>query len=253
MSHNTVLALDQAGDALNTFQLSMKVWAAESYNLAGSFFDKFASLVLKATASMLDISANLLEATAKIPGAAKLFPDLAKSIQEVRERATFARDAAQQLSTMTNTMGTEVRKATPLFTALSQETERSGRAAKTASEGYQDMARVSISAIGDLDQASIGRTARSACGSMWCGRGQDQVRGTRHLYCGAQSRTLSGVTAWHGRAVEARPANRAGYRAVDPDYSEGELGPLSGGASLRRGAVEVGPDGRGRGSGDRSH
>ena len=31
MAHNTVLALDQAGDALDKFQLSVKVWAAESH------------------------------------------------------------------------------------------------------------------------------------------------------------------------------------------------------------------------------
>lgn len=140
MAHNTIVALDAAGDSLERFQLQIKVWAAESYNSLGKVFDQFTSLTLRVTAIVLDMSANLLELTGKIPGATKLFPGLAQSIKEVHERATFARDAAKQLTTATTDMGQEVRKATPLFTALDGGLKSTEDAAKKAAEAYAKMA-----------------------------------------------------------------------------------------------------------------
>lgn len=96
MAHNTVKALDQAGDALEKFQLQMKVWAAESYNALSGVFDRFSILVLKTTAAFFDATANILSVPLKIPGASTLFPGYQKSLDDVRERAQFARDAAKQ-------------------------------------------------------------------------------------------------------------------------------------------------------------
>jgi len=137
MSHNTVVALDQAGDALDKFQLQIKVFAAESYNFLGRAFDQFSIATLNLTASLLDVGANLVAMGAKIPGVTRVFPGLNKEIQDTRDRAQFARDAAQQLGTMTTTAGTEARKATPLFTALGDSIGGTGKATSHAADELQ--------------------------------------------------------------------------------------------------------------------
>lgn len=63
MSEATVRALESSGDALETFQLQVKVWAAESYNNARKFFDSFLVWSLRAEARFLDFAATLADRT----------------------------------------------------------------------------------------------------------------------------------------------------------------------------------------------
>jgi hypothetical protein len=137
MAHNTVVALDQAGDALDKFQLQVKVFAANSYNTLSKFFDQINAFVLRSTATFLDVSANIASLAQKVPGVGTLFPGFAKELQDVRDRAQFARDAAHQLSTMMNQSGQEARKAAPGFTGMAEAIEQVGAKSKTTGADMQ--------------------------------------------------------------------------------------------------------------------
>lgn len=155
MSHNTVLALDQAGDALEKFQLQVKVWAAESYNSLSGVFDRFSILVLKTTAAFFEATANILSVPLKIPGASTLFPGYQKSLDEVRERAQFASQAAKQLGQGFNTASTEARKAVPIFDALSGSTEKVETAMESIRKALIPLTAAQRAQIDAWDRAGI--------------------------------------------------------------------------------------------------
>jgi len=112
MSDATVRALDQAGDAIGKFQMQLKVWAAESYNFLGRLFDQFVNFIRRGTASLLDGIAGVMELQAKIPGVAALWGALGISIDAVRQKAQWFRDAADASTAALNRTDVEVRKNT---------------------------------------------------------------------------------------------------------------------------------------------
>lgn len=156
MAHNTVLALDKFGDAMDKFKLQVKVGVAEAYNSLSGFFDKFSILVLKTTGAFMDAVANILSVPLKIPGATSLFPGWQKSLDDLRERAQFARDAAKQLGLGFNEATEGARKAVPVFDGLGE----SAKNVKTQFESMQEQlfgtaiianAEMMVKALGSTD------------------------------------------------------------------------------------------------------
>lgn len=95
MKDKTVRALDQAGDSLTRFGATIKVWAAESYNLVGQLFDRLVASVMRVTATLIDAQASVLEMAAKVPGGQKALDALGISTKQMREQAIFLTDAAK--------------------------------------------------------------------------------------------------------------------------------------------------------------
>lgn len=115
MSDQTVKALDKAGDALNKFQLSVKVWAAESYNFFGRVFDHGVAQIYKFIGTSFELIAALNSIALKIPGAAKAFPDLAVNMKIATDQARWYKDAAALLTTQVEKKTEAVRAVAPVI------------------------------------------------------------------------------------------------------------------------------------------
>lgn len=109
MADKTVRALDQAGDALDLFQLQLKVWAAEAFNFAGRIFDQFVIVIRRGAAALSDGLAGIASLLARLPGVGAQFTVLA---DKLRRDAQLLRDAADATAAGLNRQETEIRKNT---------------------------------------------------------------------------------------------------------------------------------------------
>lgn len=141
MSDKTVRALDDAGDALNKFQMQLKVWAAESFNFAGRLYDMYIGAVRRGTAAGLDAVATLLEMTAKLPGMGALFDRLGISISGLRSQAQWFRDAADATTSALNRVEPEVRKNTGAMIDYEGAVTKGTKATKAFADEYGKLNR----------------------------------------------------------------------------------------------------------------
>src|SRR5438045_2570506 len=100
MSDGTVKALDAAGDAINKFGATLKVWAAESYNYARGFFDKLVAGVYAMVGKLYENAAGLAALAAKLPGASKLGIDQSFGAG-LKESAVWYGNVAKAMETTT--------------------------------------------------------------------------------------------------------------------------------------------------------
>ncbi len=112
MADKTVRALDQAGDALNKFQMQVKVWAANSFLFVSDLFDRQVMAVNRLVAVALESIAMLVGELRRIPGMATLFDKFGISADALWKKAQFFRDSANATAAALNRVDVEVRKNT---------------------------------------------------------------------------------------------------------------------------------------------
>jgi hypothetical protein len=100
-SEETIRALDDAGDAINKFGSTLKVWAAESYNYARGFFDKLVAETYRMVQRLYENAAGLAALAAKLPGASKLGIDQ-KLVASLKESSLWYRDVANAIEAARN-------------------------------------------------------------------------------------------------------------------------------------------------------
>lgn len=123
MSQKTVEALDKAGDALDGFKLTAKVFAAESYNYLGKVFDQGVAAVYRWIASIFDSIAGLEGWLQKIPGASKVWPTLTNDIKGATTQAQWFRDAATAVTRTVDETGKAATRTVPPIVALTKATK----------------------------------------------------------------------------------------------------------------------------------
>lgn len=157
MSDKTVRALEQAGDSLNLFKNTAKVWAAESLNAAGRAFDHLVKWAYQAAAAVLNATASIIEMTSRIPGASKVFDALGISVDGVRRQAQWFTDAATAQQFALNKVDVEVRKTAAAFvdfdptvdkaTGTMTKAERAAEAAKEKFAAWTESVREASFAV----------------------------------------------------------------------------------------------------------
>ncbi len=122
-SESTIRALDDAGDALNKFGSSLKVWAAESYNYARGFFDKLVAEVYRMVQRLYENAAGLAALAAKLPGASKLGIDQ-KFVDGLKESAVWYGNVAKAMDTTTAAAVTQKTKLAGLPPFVSDDDKK---------------------------------------------------------------------------------------------------------------------------------
>jgi hypothetical protein len=126
MSGATVKALDDAGDALNKFKATGKVWAAEAYNYLGGLFDRGVAAIYNYVGGLHESLAGIMSAFAKIPGASKVWPGLESNIKGVVESARWYHDAADGMTRKTNSVAEAAKKAIVPIINVGNSTKKHG-------------------------------------------------------------------------------------------------------------------------------
>lgn len=139
MSDKTVRSLERAGDQLNLFGRTLRVWAAESYNALGRFFDQVVKWTFEFQAGFINMIASIVEYGQRIPGVAKLMGVLGISVDDLREQARFYTDAAKAQELQLQRVDAEVRKAVAPVMELTDATKATGKEAKKTKEALRDM------------------------------------------------------------------------------------------------------------------
>ena len=145
MSDKTVRSLEQAGDTINLFMSTLKVWAAESFNFLSGLVDRLFLTGMKFKATVFGMIADLMEMAQKIPGASKVFEFLGMSVDSVRQKSQFYTDQARAQELQMNRVEVEVRKTAAAFVDFDPTVEKatgsvskSERAAKAAADKWAD-------------------------------------------------------------------------------------------------------------------
>lgn len=112
MADDTVKALDSAGDALGRFGLSIKVWAAESYNFLQQGFQKLIAAAYTGVANLLDLTAKMVNA---IPGASTVLAKLGVDVKSLGADAQWFRDAAAGMAVQTNNVTESAKRLAPVL------------------------------------------------------------------------------------------------------------------------------------------
>lgn len=139
MSDATVKALDSAGDQLARFGTQVKVWAAESYNLAGRAFDALIKGAYLAAAAFTDVVVKIASLASKIPGASKALTMLGADVATLTKDAQWFRDAAAAMSARTDAVAASATKAAPKLKLFNAETEKSAKSAEQAKEKFEQL------------------------------------------------------------------------------------------------------------------
>jgi len=124
MSDKTVRALDTAGDSLAKFGMQAKVWAAESYNFAGTIFDRITALAYETAASILGAITTFLEIEQKIPGVTTVFNKLGISTESLRQTQQELRDTGKLLVSHLGDQEVAVRKTAKAITDFEPATKK---------------------------------------------------------------------------------------------------------------------------------
>ena len=140
MSDGTVKALDAAGDAINKFGATLKVWAAESYNYARGFFDKLVAGVYAMVGKLYENAAGLAALAAKLPGASKLGIDQS-FVAGLKESAVWYGNVAKAMETTTTVAVDQRKKLGALPPIVSDEDKK---ALKEQAEALDDIRRAAI-------------------------------------------------------------------------------------------------------------
>jgi hypothetical protein len=158
MGANTVHALDAAGDALDAFKLTVKVWAAEAYNFFGRVMDMQVAALYRLVGGLYDATARVVELASKIPGASKVFGELTDNVASLRQTALWYSDAAKSMA-FQNTAATEAtKKLTPEAIAAGKalrEQMEAFKAAESAGKKHTDTTRAATIATRDLKNEII--------------------------------------------------------------------------------------------------
>jgi hypothetical protein len=158
MGANTVHALDAAGDALDAFKLTVKVWAAEAYNFFGRVMDMQIAALYRLVGGLYDATARVVELASKIPGASKVFGELTDNVASLRQTALWYSDAAKSMA-FQNTAATEAtKKLTPEAIAAGKalrEQMEAFKAAESAGKKHTDTTRAATIAVRDLKNEII--------------------------------------------------------------------------------------------------
>jgi hypothetical protein len=158
MGANTVHALDAAGDALEAFKLTVKVWAAEAYNFFGRVMDMQVAAIYRLVGGLYEATARVVELASKIPGASKVFGELTDNVASLRQTALWYSDAAKSMA-FQNTAATEAtKKLTPEAIAAGKalrEQMEAFKAAESAGKKHTDTTRAATIATRDLKNEII--------------------------------------------------------------------------------------------------
>jgi TolA-binding protein len=138
MSAATVKALDDAGDALNKFKTTAKVWAAEAYNYLGGLFDRGVAAIYNYVGGLHESLAGIMGAFAKIPGAAKVWPGLEADIKGVVESARWYHDAADGMTRKTDSVAEAAKKAIAPMLAVGKATKEHGDHQRATTQAQAD-------------------------------------------------------------------------------------------------------------------
>jgi hypothetical protein len=146
-SEETIRALDDAGDAINKFGSTLKVWAAESYNYARGFFDKLVAETYRMVQRLYENAAGLAALAAKLPGASKLGIDQ-KLVASLKESSLWYRDVANAMDT--NTVA--AKKNAPAVAALPPIHKEASKEAKAHADAIANLTE-KLSGAGAIEAA----------------------------------------------------------------------------------------------------
>lgn len=153
MSEETVAALDSAGDAIAKFGTTLKVWAAESYNYARSFFDKLVAEAYRMVQRLYENAAGLAALASKLPGAERIGINQ-KLVASLKESAVWYGNVATAMDT--NTVA--AKKNAPAVGALPPIHKEASKEAKAHADAIQNLTE-KLSGAGAIKAAADMREA----------------------------------------------------------------------------------------------
>ena len=244
MSDKTVRALEKAGDQLNLFAQTLKVVAAEGYNLAGRVFDQLSEGAFQVASHYTKVIIAFVELGKHIPGVAKALDLVGVSTEELRKQAQFFDDAAGSMRAQLNRVDGEVRKVVPGLTDYDEILQKASKSQRGMATETEKAARafsefrnfVGLRQMEDA-AAAMNRQAEEMAETTRLGWAMEKMYRANAAALGLFSTQLSGIGVLMP-ALNKTLGDQRGLFGKLGDFFKGGVSSLFGGASSIGGALK---------------